>query len=228
MLLTDHYFMIALTAGVIPALFWLWFWLREDKENPEPWPLIAISFLAGMAIIPLVVPLQQLAAELYVGENKMLAWVIIEESMKYLVALLIVLWNNAVDEPIDLVMYMIFVALGFAALENTLFIYQQLTGGAYLESFFTGSLRFVGATLLHVLASASVGVCMAFAFYRSNTVRLVYGTVGLCIAIVLHDLFNSFIMIGNPNSILFVFMFVWAGIIVIFLLLEKIKRLGHI
>jgi hypothetical protein len=27
-------FAIAFLAGLIPALFWLWFWLREDRVSP--------------------------------------------------------------------------------------------------------------------------------------------------------------------------------------------------
>lgn len=221
----DAYFLIALFAGIVPACFWLWFWLREDSEQPEPWALVIISFLSGMLVVLLVLPLQQMAQDLYRGDTQMFVFVVIEEAMKYLIALLVVLWNRAVDEPIDLVMYMIFVALGFAALENALFIYNPLGQGQYLESMFTGGLRFVGATLLHVLASASVGVCMALAFYRSNVVRLVYGTVGLCIAIVLHALFNFSIMSTTAEGILFVFMFVWLGVIALFVAFEKVKQL---
>ena len=40
------HFAIAFLAGLIPALFWLWFWLREDKAHPEPRALIATSFIA--------------------------------------------------------------------------------------------------------------------------------------------------------------------------------------
>ncbi len=221
----DYYFLIALFAGLIPVLFWLWFWLKEDSEQPEPWPLIVIAFLAGMMAVLLVLPLQIRAQLLYQGDTLMFIYVVIEEAMKYLLALLIVLWNKAVDEPIDLIMYMIFIALGFAALENALFVYNPLVQGYYLESVFTGGLRFVGATLLHVLASASVGVCMALAFYRSNVTRIVYGTIGLCIAIILHALFNFSIMKSADTGILFVFMFVWLGIILLILTFEKIKLL---
>ena len=26
---------LALLEGIVPALFWLWFWLKENKEKPE-------------------------------------------------------------------------------------------------------------------------------------------------------------------------------------------------
>ncbi|MEN9922008.1 MAG: hypothetical protein RL097_284, partial [Candidatus Parcubacteria bacterium] len=55
------YFAIAFLAGLIPALFWVWFWLREDSRKPEPYFLIAISFIAGMAVVPIALPLQKIA-----------------------------------------------------------------------------------------------------------------------------------------------------------------------
>lgn len=219
------YFAIAFLAGMVPAMFWLWFWLREDNKHPEPYILIAISFIAGMMVVPLALPLQKLAIGIYGGSNIVLAWVIIEELLKYAAALAIVLWNKEVDEPIDMVIYMIVIALGFAALENALFMFNPLVAGEYLTSILTGSFRFLGATLLHVLASGTVGVFLALSYYRTRMVQVAAGTLGLFIAIVLHALFNFFIMDANGETILGVFLFVWMGIIVLFLLFEKIKQL---
>jgi len=219
------YFAIAFLAGLIPALFWVWFWLREDNRHPEPYILLAISFIAGMAVVPMVLPLQKIAIDLYTGANVILVWVIIEELLKYAAALAIVMWNKEVDEPIDMVIYMIMIALGFAALENALFIFNPLIAGDYLNSALTGSFRFLGATLLHVLASGTIGVFLALTYYRSKTVQVVSGTVGLFIAIVLHALFNFFIIDASGETILGVFLFVWMGIILLFLLFEKIKQL---
>jgi RsiW-degrading membrane proteinase PrsW (M82 family) len=218
------HFAVAFLCGLIPALFWLWFWLREDKAKPEPLLLIAITFIAGMAVVPLALPLQKYAIDLYHGANLILVWVIIEEVLKYAVALAIVLWNKAVDEPIDMVIYMVALALGFAALENALFVLNPLAAGDYLNSALTGSFRFLGATLLHVLASGTVGVFLAFSFYKSTAKKLLAGSLGLCLAIVLHALFNFFIMDASGETILGVFLFVWFGIIILFLLFEKIKQ----
>lgn len=223
--MTSTQFAIAFLGGLIPALFWLWFWLREDREKPEPFYLILMSFFAGMAIVPLVLPLQKLALDMYQDVNLIFAWVIIEEVLKYGVALALVLWNRAVDEPIDIVIYLIAVALGFAALENALFILNPLSNGQIVESLLTGHFRFLGSTLLHVLASGTVGVALALTYYKRRNVQLLAGTFGLCLAIVLHALFNFFIMDGSGKTVLGVFLFVWMGIIILFLAFEKIKLL---
>lgn len=215
---------------MVPALFWLWFWLREDKRKPEPFHLIALSFVAGMMIVPLALPLQKYAIDLYSGVTLIAVWVIIEESLKYIIALVFIFWNKAVDEPIDLIIYMITIALGFSALENTLYIFNPLTEGNIVESLVMTKFRFLGATLLHVLASGTVGIFLAFAFYKSNFHKLLAGTVGLFMAILLHGLFNFFIMNASGEAILIVFLCVWMGIILMFLLFEKVKllELAHI
>jgi RsiW-degrading membrane proteinase PrsW (M82 family) len=219
------YFAVAFLAGLIPALFWLWFWLREDSRKPEPYFLIAITFIAGMAVVPLTLPLQKWALDLYPTANVMFVWVLIEELLKYAVALIVILWHREVDEPIDMVIYMVVIALGFAALENALFIFGPLVAGDLIGTTLTGSFRFLGATLLHVLASGTVGVFLALTYYRSRFVQLLAGTGGLFLAVVLHALFNFFIMNGSEETILGVFLFVWLGIIILFLLFEKIKML---
>jgi len=228
--MNSAHFAFAFLGGLTPALFWLWFLLREDKARPEPYLLIVVSFIAGMAVVPLVLPLQQYAMEIYKGDNLVVIWVTIEEVLKYAVALAVVLWHKAVDEPIDLIIYMITIALGFAALENALFIFTPLSDGNVFESILTGQFRFIGATLLHVLASGTVGAALALAYYKSKRIQLMAGMIGLGIAIVLHALFNLFIMDANNsrnggNTILLVFLFVWMGMIVLFTLFEKVKLL---
>ena len=223
--MNSTYFAIAFVSGLIPALFWLWFWLREDRAHPEPKILIATSFIAGMLVIPLVFPIQQYAVERFVGTNLVVVWVIIEEVFKYSAALIVVLWNKAVDEPIDTIIYMITIALGFSALENALFIFNPLSEGDFLNSFITGNFRFLGATLLHVLSSATVGIAMALSFYKKSWIKVLTATFGLFIAIVLHALFNLFIMEANGATVLSIFMFVWMGIVVLFLIFEKVKLL---
>lgn len=217
------YVFAALAGGIIPALFWLWFWLREDKSQPEPYKLIAVAFIGGMLVVPLALPLQQMAFELYTGLTLVIVWVIIEEVLKYAAALLLILWNRAVDEPIDYPIYLITIALGFSALENAFFIFNPLATGAFAESFLIGNFRFLGAMLLHVLASGTVGIFLAFAFYKRKSIKLFFGTIGLCIAIVLHALFNFSIMEANGETRLTVFIFVWFGVIVLFLIFEKLK-----
>src|SRR3989344_4733851 len=162
----------ATAGGVFPALAWLWFWLREDTKHPEPRRVIALAFLVGMITVGFVIPLQQGVALFLTGTTAIfIGWSIIEEVMKYVAARLTVLRSKENDEPIDSVIYMVAVALGFAAAENALFLLSPLAGEGILQTLQTGNLRFVGAMLLHVLCSAVVGIAIGLAFYKSKRVK---------------------------------------------------------
>ena len=178
-----------------------------------------------MLVVPLALPLQKLAVGLFTDATLITVWVIIEETLKYAIALMVVLWHKNVDEPIDYIVYMITIALGFASLENALFIWNPVVSGDLSGGIITGNFRFLGATLLHVLASGSIGVFLALAFYKRDFIKLLAGTFGLLVAIVLHTLFNLFIMDADGERILSVFIVVWLLTIGLFFLFEKVKQL---
>lgn len=210
----------------MPALAWLWFWLREDTKNPEPRRLIALAFLGGMLTVAIVIPMEKFVAGYLVGTTLIFtAWSAIEEIMKYVMARILVLRRREDDEPIDAVIYMVTVALGFAAAENTLFLLSPLAGSTVLQTIITGNLRFVGATLLHVLSSAVIGVALGLSFYMRRKMKRRYVAAGVILAIALHSTFNFFILNTDESHMLRTFMFVWLGVIVLLAVLEFIKRL---
>ena len=53
--LQQYPFILAFILGLIPALVWLWFWLKEDI-HPEPAKMITLSFIGGMVAVLFVLP----------------------------------------------------------------------------------------------------------------------------------------------------------------------------
>lgn len=219
--------LFALLGGILPALLWLWFWLREDKKRPEPRGLIMLSFVAGMIAVLFVLPFQKFADTYFTGIVVIVLWAAVEEIFKYGGAYFSALKKKAMDEPIDAVIYMITVALGFAALENALFMLNPLMNGDIASTIVNGNLRFLGATLLHTLSSATIGIMIALSFYKSKWMRKLYTFFGIILAIVLHTLFNFFIIEGGGNKMFIVFFSVWVGIILLILIFEKIKKIKN-
>ncbi len=220
--------MYAFLGGLLPALLWLWFFLLEDRKHPEPKSYIVEAFFFGMVAVALVIPIEQYARVFFNGTALLLSWAAIEEILKYAAATsLFAWWRRGVDEPIDELIYMITVALGFAALENALFLATPLSRGISFDSFLTGNLRFLGATLLHVLASSIVGLALALSFYYKGVYRAGMVLTGLTASILLHALFNVLILKtdGRFPFLISAFAFVWIGIIVILLMFEKVKRI---
>lgn len=218
----------SLLGGVLPALLWLWFWLREDRLHPEPRSLIVISFMAGMLGVLFALPIEQWIWNLTSNMTLVIAgWAIVEEVFKFSASYFGALRARENDEPIDSLIYLITAALGFAALENALFLAGAVKTGGFVQGLDLGVLRFVGASLLHVVSSGALGFFLALGFYKRGRTRKIDAGLGIISAIMLHALFNLFILKGEGNSLytLTVFSFVWLAVILLLIGFEKVKQL---
>jgi RsiW-degrading membrane proteinase PrsW (M82 family) len=212
---------------LVPALVWLWFWLKEDIHH-EPAKMLTLSFIGGMLAVLFVLPFQKLVYD-YMVNDELLSftlWASIEEITKFGFVYFIALRNKKItDEPVDDIIYLIVSALGFVTFENTLFLIPLVSNGNIADTIIHGNLRFLGASLLHIMASATIGFCMGLSFYKDRLSKRLYLLMGLLIAVVLHTSFNLFIINEVGGSIFFIFGIVWIGIIILLLLFEKIKHL---
>ena len=226
MLISPLSILFAIAGGILPTFVWLWFWLREDSRHPEPNRLLLLSFILGMAAVPVAIPLEQLFT--YVATLPIIVffgWALIEEVLKYLAAYAGGMHTKAEDEPIDAMIYLITAALGFAAAENTLFILQPILTGDIFTGLVTLNIRFIGTTLLHILSSATIGAAVAFSFYKNNRVRHEYFVIGLAGSIVLHTIFNFLILRAGSMGIFVIFACIWILVIGLLLLFESVKRI---
>lgn len=214
----------ALLAGLLPALLWLIFWLREDNLHPEPRSLVAGTFLSGMVVVVIAVFLEKYAADIITNEKyRYIAWAAIEEIVKFLAVALIALKSRYMDEPVDAMIYCITVALGFAALENALFILSPLDTGDITRSIVTGNMRFIGATLVHTVCSAAVGFMIGLSFYKNAFLKAISLLFGVILAVALHASFNLSIINETVTNTLKVFGWVWLAVVILIILFEEVK-----
>lgn len=215
----------AFLGGLLPSFIWLYFLLKEDARCPEPRSLIALAFIAGMAAVPLALPVEQYA-QVYFERSPisvLTAWSLVEELLKYTMAALFILWRREVDEAPDYVVYMITVALGFAAAENMLFLISPPGGGQLAPVFFIDNLRFLGSTLVHVISSAAIGFAFAFSARSLPPMRVAAASGGLILAVVLHTAFNALIMNEATSSTLAAFFLTWTVAVAFFATFEVLK-----
>lgn len=226
---------IATGAGLLPALIWLWFWLKEDRRHPEPRSLLAIVFVLGaLAVIPAYLIERRLYQYIAFDLNDktwlfigVLVWAAVEEILKLLMVYFAAFHNRDYDEPVDTMVYMITGAIGFAALENILFIWSSIQeSNIGLALFLTGNFRFLGATLVHIVSSAALGGMLGLAFYRNKINKLAHLFWGLTLATVLHAIFNYFIILSEPQDILKIFVVLWLAVVLIILFFERVKRIN--
>ena len=214
----------AFLGGLLPSMVWLYFLLKEDARCPEPPRVIALAFVAGMIAVALALPLEMFVKDALHGNLAILTgWATIEETLKYAMAALFVFWRPTVDESIDYVIYMLTVALGFAAAENMLFLAAPLAGGHFATGLFTGDMRFLGSTLLHVVASSAIGFALAFTATSKAPVRALAAALGLILAIALHTAFNTLIINQGGSTALTAFFLVWSAAVIFFAAFEVLK-----
>ncbi len=198
--------------GILPSIVWLCYYLQKDL-HPEPKKMIVKVFLWGSVItIPVFfiqIGLSELLGSLqaltffkyYPIAVDIIKWFLIialtEELLKYVIVRISALKSYALDEPLDAMLYMVVAALGFAAVENILYLFSPIglmSFDAILEAtIWITVIRFIGATFLHTLCSATLGYFVAMSFFDTKK-RLQLTMIGILAATLLHGLYDFSIM----------------------------------
>lgn len=198
---------LLVTLGLTPSLVWLSFYLKRDC-HPEPKYLLTIAFLTGIIIALPAVLFQwgflglknMFGLELFSqGTPTFFLWSsFVEEFLKFFAIYLVIIRSPEFDEPVDGMIYIITAALGFAAIENILVMFSIIPDGAG-TALNTLTLRFVGATLLHALASGLMGYFLAMSwFFQEHKKKLI--VFGLAIATLFHAAFNMLIAFAQESA----------------------------
>ncbi|HUV81358.1 MAG TPA: PrsW family intramembrane metalloprotease [Patescibacteria group bacterium] len=223
--------------GILPSIIWLLFYLRRDAHPESNRMVLKIFFYGILAALPAILLemgilgfLQELkfSPSLLTFLNIFIGVALIEEFLKYLVVREKVLDHPEFDEPIDIMLYMIIAALGFAAAENILILFS-LGPVFLLGNVFTVSLlRFWGATFLHALCSGSLGYFWALAIFETKKGKNLLA-IGLIQAVVLHGLYNFSIMelSGKLSFLIPIAVLVYLAIFLYFSF-KKLKKIKSV
>ena len=226
--------------GLAPGIFWLWLIYKGDKYRPEPKRLVIRTFVLGMvAVIPvmlvevlLMLPyifshLEDLIDfgagalnQLTLGEMAYISFIIAgftEELFKFLVVRTTIYKSSYFDEPLDGLVYSSAAALGFASLENIMYLFSYGWGLILVRAPIT--------TVAHVVFSALWGYPLALNKLkrRNSTLLLWLGLVG---AMVGHGLFDFLAMAQGDSyttniPLLIGLIVLFAGMIVLFVFLLR-------
>ena len=225
---------LAIIFGIIPSLIWLAFYLRTDV-HPEPNRMVIKVFFWGMlATIPAVlIELSVLPFLRFLALPETISFylyifigiALVEEILKYGVFHFKVLYDKALDEAIDIPLYMIISALGFAALENIFILFGLGFAAPGSEVLTLSAFRFLGATLLHALVSGTFGYFIAISILNPRQ-KLIAIPIGLVVATFLHGLFNVYIIKGQGVEQLLYPALILVGLaIFMFIAFKRLKRI---
>jgi RsiW-degrading membrane proteinase PrsW (M82 family) len=191
---------ISFVLAAAPALLLLRYYYRQDREGPEPKGLVVRIFFIGIAATFVAIPLELLMSvlqALFVDFPLLMALfkafvvaALVEEYLKLTVVRLFAYRNRNFDEIMDGVVYTVVASLGFACMENILYV----MGG----TLWTALTRAITAIPLHATASGLMGYYVGRAkFAPSPQAERALINRGLRIAIFIHGTYN-FLLFAVP------------------------------
>ena len=205
-------YIIILTA-LLPVAILLFYIYHKDKKSPEPSGQLIKAFLFGAFSAPLsfclsipfgIMGLYPVESTTIWGSvsTAFFAAAIPEEVAKFFVLWLLLRKNRYFDERMDGIVYAVCVSLGFAALENIIYLFSNAE--SYLS---IGIGRAIFAIPGHFCFGIMMGYYYSLAkFYSMNRKRNTI--LMLVVPILIHGLYDSILFIMNVAPTLSTILFV--------------------
>ncbi len=221
--------MLELIFSILPVVVLLVIIYYQDRFEKEPISMLIKAFLGGVAV---VIPLSILSLLLSfvkinianpILNNAFFSFVlsaIPEEVFKFLFLYWIVWKNKNFNEYFDGIVYAVFVSMGFACVENLLYVFQFGLSIVPQRTVLTVPTHFFCAVMMGYYFSLAKFIPE----YRKKYIRL-----SIFIPIIFHGLFNFFLlMCDSQNEILSVIFFVLFLVLVSILWSLGIKRVQRL
>ncbi|MBX2944551.1 MAG: PrsW family intramembrane metalloprotease [Cyclobacteriaceae bacterium] len=215
-------FFILLALALAPGIAIGVYIYLKDKHEPEPLGLLLTSFIYGGAstIVTLSIswPLDFIVtlSETDVAHqfaNAFFKVALVEEFSKFIFIRFILYNNKNFNEPFDGIVYAIMVGMGFATLENILYVFQY--GVA------TGIVRMFTAVPAHATFAILMGYFLGKAKFTHRK-EIWYSVLALGVATLFHGAYDYFLFISFIPGI---WLGALASLIVAIILSRKAIRL---
>ncbi len=219
----------AVLGGALPTFLWLWFWLSKD-DHPEPGAVLTLAFIGGALSVVALLPLRPYVENLLITpEQVIILYAALEEISKVLIVALISFGSGTLVESTDYTIFLVTGALGFSALENTFYLISPIIQNESLQSIIvTGNLRFFGATVLHTISVAIVGVLLGLAWKANFFGKILAGLFGIILATGLHSIFNYFIMANTRQGTIIAIAGVWFVAVIVILIFDRLRAMHQV
>ena len=224
---------ILLFLAVIPVVVICTYIYLKDR-NKEPWSLLIKLFVLGISSCFLVLMVSGVLFEIFPFMNKDTAYMtffevmayafigvaLIEEFCKWLMVYIGSYTNKAYDELYDGIVYSVYVSLGFAFLENLLYVFKN-------QSIVVGISRGLLAVPGHACDAVFMGYYLSLAKVYASQGNKALEKKNLVLSIlvptILHGIYD-FCLFANIGILLIVFL---AFVILLYIFsIKKIKLLA--
>ena len=190
---------ILLILAVLPSLFLGYYVYKNDKIEKEPTKLLIKLFLGGVLSAGLTIIISEVIVVLlpFLSDNANFGLVglffyslifvgLIEEGCKYLITIRIT-WNNKEFKHIyDAIVYCVFVSLGFATIENILYVLQNGIGVAILRAV----LSVPGHAFFGIAMGIRYGLCKQASLLNDKKGENKNKVLALLVPFLLHGFFD--------------------------------------
>ena len=181
---------LLLHLSILPVVLLLLFVYFQDKYEKEPFGLLLLAFFGGMIAIPTDLLLVSIVNAIHYSNSVFYSAFIeagfCEELCKFAILFLFFWWNKNFNEHMDGIVYSVFVGLGFACVENILYVFQGGVG--------TGIVRAILSVPGHFLFAVVMGYFLSLAKFEGKH-RFGYLVASLFGAAFIHGLFDWILMI---------------------------------
>jgi protease PrsW len=195
--------------ALAPAIMLLFYVNYRDKYDKEPaWLLILCVIAGAFTVIPILfienllsLPASWMRGYLNAGWNAFVVAAFTEELFKYIAVMLIVWRSRHFNEQFDGIVYAVFVSMGFAMVENVLYVMNGGLGVAFM--------RALTAVPAHAIFGISMGYYIGRARFNKEK-RNVFLLIAIAMPIFLHGLYDFILMSQMPFFLLFFVVYMYV------------------
>lgn len=198
--------LILIALALAPVIMIFTFVYLRDKWEREPIWLLGITWGLGILVALPVILQETIGEEILKGSWPVpegsakpalytfyYAFVVIafsEEMWKYIVVRWMVYWRRNFNEPFDGIMYCVAASLGFAAIENVMYVADGGVG--------VGVLRMFTSVPGHAMMGVVMGYFMGRAKFRYKGFRAwIERMIGFFLAVIIHGLYDFALMVEH-------------------------------
>ena len=212
--------------AILPVIVLASYIYKKDKYEKEPLSMLILAFFLGMLAIPMdLVVVGIINAMIPGGTVFYQAFFeagIPEEFCKWALFMLVIWRNKNFDEFFDGIVYACFIGLGFACIENMMYVYDS---ESYSTALHTGVVRALLSVPGHFLFAVIMGYFLGMAKFRPQQ-RGKYLILSYVCPVIAHGIFDYLLMLSSALSENNMEL-IGAGMFMIFLYLDvKMWKIG--
>ncbi|MBQ5776376.1 MAG: PrsW family intramembrane metalloprotease [Bacteroidaceae bacterium] len=192
------YGLFSVLLAIVPAVLLIFFIVGKDKKQPEPPGQLVKAFFYGVLSVFVTFAFHKVIdLFIYVGDATVgdminrAFWeaAIPEEMSKLLMLWLLLRKNKYFDEHFDGIVYAVMIGLGFATVENLLYMADNYDRWAWV-----GTVRALLSVPGHYVFAVLMGYYYSLAQFSPRK-RVFYWIMALFVPILLHGLYDALLMV---------------------------------